>query len=158
MLKYNVWITCREVFNYVRLVIMNIQLFYMVLCFLASLSALHHRPDLIPKFRTKSTRTALVWQATVCRSGCGPASPLAVSSASSVCSERPQGHGAWHCNTVAQAGALFHSHYHTAQSRRDVATQRHNPTGFDWAKIRSSLKGRVILLPDFDLLWSLSRV
>lgn len=31
----------------------------MVLCFLSSLFALHHRPDLIPKFRSKSTRTAL---------------------------------------------------------------------------------------------------
>lgn len=33
---------------------MNIQLFYTVLCFLASLSALHHWPDLIPKFRSKA--------------------------------------------------------------------------------------------------------
>lgn len=139
-------------------VLLNIQHFYMVLCFLSSLSALHHRLDLISKFRSKSTRTALEWHVTVCRSGCGPAAPLAVSSASPVCSGRPQGHGAWHGNTAAQAGDLFHSQYHTARSHRDVATQRHIPTGFDWAKIRSSLKGRVILLPDFNLLWSLSRV
>lgn len=54
-------------------------------------------------------------------------------------------------------GALFHSHYHRVKACRDEAVQRLSPAGFDWAKIRSSLEKRVILFPDFDLLWSLNR-
>lgn len=50
-------------------------------------------------------------------------------------------------------GALFHSHYHRVRACRDVAVQRPSPAGFDWAKIRSSLEEReVILVPDFNLL------
>lgn len=53
-------------------------------------------------------------------------------------------------------GALFHLHYHRVKACRDEAVQRLSPAGFDWAKIRSSLEERVILFPDFDLLWSLN--
>ncbi|KAL7878976.1 hypothetical protein AOLI_G00099500 [Acnodon oligacanthus] len=45
-----------------------------------------------------------------------------------------------------------------ALARGDVAVQRRGPASFDWAKIRSSLEGRVSILPDSSSLLSLSPV